>query len=261
MLELYHWEPNTFSLKPLIVLHEKGISFTSRYTDFVSLQQYALPANIAENVEVQHNPERDGPILVADGVPMTESFFITLYLDESYPEKPLRPADAYGRWQVLMWARFVNEVLEPAVSTLGAKQYLAPALAARDRRDVEKTINRMPTEEQRDAWSAALNNTYTDELVADSRRKIALGVQKIEDALAASDWLVGNAYSLADIDAYAILSPLRGLEADLLADAPRTAAWLARIDARPAVQAALATSRTGKPQEAFTPGPEHSRWG
>ena len=28
MIELYHWEPNMFSLKPLIVLHEKGIPFT-----------------------------------------------------------------------------------------------------------------------------------------------------------------------------------------------------------------------------------------
>ena len=261
MLELYHWEPSTFSLKPLIVLHEKGIPFTSRYTDFAALEQTALPAQIASAMEVQHNPEGDGPILVTDGTPMTESFFIGLYLDEAHPQKPLRPADAYGRWQVLMWARFVNEVIEPAVSTLGAKKYLAPALAHRDRRDIEKTIERMPTKEQRDAWTAALNNSYPDDLVADSRRKIGLAVKKVEDALANSDWLVGGGYSLADIDAYAILSPVRDLAPDLLNDAPRIAAWLLRIDARPAVQAALKTSRTGKPQEAFTPGPEHSRWG
>jgi hypothetical protein len=30
---------------------------------------------------------------------------------------------------------------------------------------------------------------------------------------------------------------------------------------RPAVRAALALSRTGKPQEAFVPGAEPSRWG
>jgi GST-like protein len=261
MLELYHWEPNTFSLKPLIVLHEKGLAFTSRYTDFGALEQYALPATVASAMEVQHNPELDGPILVVDGTPMTESFFISLYLDEAYPQKPLRPSDAYERWRVLMWARFVNEVLEPAVSTLGAKKYLSPALAGRDRRDVEKTIARMPTQEQREAWTAALDNACTDELVADSCRKIGLGVKKIEDALGTSEWLVGSAYSLADVDAYAILSPVRVLAPDLLKDAPRTAAWLWRIDARPAVQAALKTSRTGKPQEAYTPGPEHSRWG
>ena len=30
---------------------------------------------------------------------------------------------------------------------------------------------------------------------------------------------------------------------------------------QPAVSKALATSRTGKPDEAFAPGPEHARWG
>ncbi|HEY4113983.1 MAG TPA: glutathione S-transferase family protein [Rhizomicrobium sp.] len=259
MIELYHWEPNMFSLKPLIVLHEKGIPFTSRYTDFGALEP--LPDDMAGGMEVAHNPELDGPVLVADGTPMTESFFVTLYLDEAYPQKPLRPADAYGRWRILMWARFVNEVLEPAVSTLGAKTYFAPALAGRERHDVEKIIERMPTKEQRDAWTATLNDSYSDDLLEDSRRKIGVGVKKIETALTESDWLAGNDYSLADIDAYAILSPVRDLAPDLLTDAPRTQAWLSRIEARPAVKAALAASRTRRPREAFTPGPEHSRWG
>lgn len=259
MIELYHWEPNMFSLKPLIVLHEKGIPFTSRYADFGALEP--LPAHVAGRMEVAHNPELDGPVLVADGTPMTESFFVTLYLDEAYPQQPLRPEDAYGRWRILMWARFVNEVLEPAVSTLGAKTCLAPALAGQERHDIEKIIEHMPTREQQDAWTAALNNSCSDDLLTDSRRKIGIGVKKIEAALADSDWLAGRDYSLADIDAYAILSPVRDLAADLLADAPRMQAWLSRIEARPAVQAALATSRTGKPRHAFTPGPEHSRWG
>ncbi len=30
---------------------------------------------------------------------------------------------------------------------------------------------------------------------------------------------------------------------------------------RPAVKKALAMSKTGKPDEAFAPGPEHARWG
>lgn len=257
-IELYHGEPNMFSLKPLIVLHEKGIAFTGRYTDFGSLEH--LPAAIAGHMEVQHNPELDGPILVADGRPMTESMFICLYLDEAYPQKPLRPSDAHGRWRILMWARFVNEVLEPAVSTLGAHRYLAAALA-QNRHDITERIEELPTKEQRDAWTAALNAKYSDDLLEDSRRKIDRGVKKIGAALVEADWLAGANYSLADIDAYAILSPVRDLAPDLLNDAPRTQAWLKRIDERPAVQAALATSRTGKPREVFTPGPEHSRWG
>jgi len=259
MIELYHWEPNTFALKPLIVLHEKGVAFQSRYVDALAFGQYALP--FATQLEVEHNPEGEGPILVVDGVPMTESFFISLYLDEAYPDKPLRAADAANRWRVLMWARFVNEVLAPAIATLGCKKYLAPALKARDRAAIERAIAKIPTQEQRDGWRAALDNAYGADLVEDSRRKIGLAVKKVEDALASAEWLAGPAYSLADIDMYALLAPVRDLAPDLLESAPKTKAWLARIDARPAVKKALATSKTGRPHEAYAPGPEHSRWG
>jgi len=86
-------------------------------------------------------------------------------------------------------------------------------------------------------------------------------VKKFEDALAKGPWLSGSNYSLADIDAFSILRPVQHLAPDLLEPAPRTRDWLSRIESRPAVKAALAASRTGKPHEAFTPGPEHSRWG
>ena len=39
MLELYHWEPNGFYLKPLIALEEKGATFTSRWFDPTSFEQ------------------------------------------------------------------------------------------------------------------------------------------------------------------------------------------------------------------------------
>lgn len=261
MIELYHWEPNTFSLKPLIVLHEKGLEFKSRYIDFLSFEQHALPMTSA--VEVSHNPEGEGPILVDRGVPMTESFFISLYLDEAYPAKPLRRSSAYCRWRVLMWARFANEVVAPAVATLGCHKYLAPALAGGDRANLEKMIERIPTKERRDGWRAALDNAYSEELLADSRRKIGIAVKKVEDALTENDWLGGESYSLADIDLFALLACVPDLAGELLNSrvAPRTFAWVEHIKSRPAVKAALGMSKTGKPLEAFAPGPEHSRWG
>src|SRR4249919_2612037 len=109
MLELYHGEPNTFSLKPLIVLHEKGLEYTSHYMAPADFD--VVPTPLRATMEVQHNPEGDGPILVHHATAMTESFFISLYLDEAFPQVPLRAADAANRWRVLMWARFVNEVL------------------------------------------------------------------------------------------------------------------------------------------------------
>ncbi len=100
-------------------------------------------------------------------------------------------------------------------------------------------------------------------MLEDSKRKVGLAIKRVEDALAAGDWLLGAEYSLADIEAFALFNPLPKLVPDLLnAEAsPRTLAWIERMRVRPAVKAALAESRTGKPEEAFAPGPEHARWG
>ena len=260
MIELYHWEPNMFSLKPLIALHEKGLAFKSHYVDLLAFEQYALP-DIGSQLEVRHNPEGDGPVLVDRGVVMTESAFINLYLDEAYPETPLRPADAASRWRVLMWARFANEVVAPAVSTLGCHKYLSPYLAARKRSDIEAAIARMPTLELRQAWQAALDNSYTDDLLQDSHRKAALAVTKVEDALKSSQWLAGASYSLADIDLFSLMHTISDLSPAVLANAPKTKTWLSTIAGRAAVKTAFSTSRTGKPGQSFVPGPEHSRWG
>jgi glutathione S-transferase len=260
MIELYHGEPNMHALKPLVALHEKGLPFTSRFVDYAKFEHARLFQDV---FEVRQNPEGEGPVLVDHGVPMTESAFITLYIDEAYPGKPLRSQDAENRWRVLMWARFLNEVTAPAVGTLGCQKFLAQELKARDRLEMEKDIAALPSKEQQDGWRAALYNSYSEDQLADCRRKAEMSVKKVEAALESSDWLAGPDFSIADIDAFALLRPLAKNFPELLNDknAPNTVRWLGRIEGRPSVKAALATSKTGKPETSFTPGSEHSRWG
>ena len=261
MLELYHWEPNGSYLKPLILLHEKGLAFRSRYVDPLSFEQYEEGFSNASH-ETQLNLEGEGPVLLHDAKQITESLFMLEYIEDAFPDKPLRPADALGHTRILAWARFINEVFMPAVSTLGCHQYLAPQLRQR-RAALEPKLARIPLSYVRDNWQLALNDGYSAELLDDSRRKIALSVKRIEEILAHSPWLVGDVYSLADIDAFSICNSLPTLTPDIVNDTatPRLSNWLQRIRERSAVQTALRTSRTGKPELAFAPGPEHSRWG
>jgi glutathione S-transferase len=164
---------------------------------------------------------------------------------------------------VLAWARFINEIFMPAVSTLGCHAYTAPCLKGADEAAVQRLIDSMTMNDLRDLWRLALTDGYSPELLEESRRKVALSVTRIEEALGATGWLVGDAYSLADIDAFSICHALPTLVPEQVnaAATPRLTAWLERIRSRPAVRAALATSRTGKPEQAFAPGPEHARWG
>ena len=86
---------------------------------------------------------------------------------------------------------------------------------------------------------------------------------RIEAHLAANSWLAGPTYSIADIDAFAMLRVVPDLAPDVVnaKATPRIWEYLARIEARPAVRAALAMSRSGKPEQHFVPGVEPSRWG
>jgi GSH-dependent disulfide-bond oxidoreductase len=257
MLELHHGEPNTFALMPLIALYEKGLDFKSRYHDPVDFD--AVP----ENEEAAFGLDGEGPVLIHDGKIISEAFFASLYLDEAFPAKPLRPEDALGRWRVLAWARFVGEVMAPAVATLGCKTYLAPALADRDKAALEKKAATLPTEERQAGWRAAIENDYSDETLEDSGRKVALAVGRIEETLAGGDFILGDHFSLADINTYAVARCLPTLTPGLVNPkaSPKTWAWLERVGRRPSVKSALSLSRTNAPEMAFAPGPEHSRWG
>jgi glutathione S-transferase len=200
---------------------------------------------------------------VHQGRQVTESLFMIEYLEDAFPDRPLRPAEPIGQARILAWARFINEVLMPAVNTLGCQTYLVPRLQGMNSASVLPLLERIPLQLLQDGWRLALTDSYSRELLEDSRRKVALSARRIEDTLGATGWLVGSAYSLADIDAFAVCHSLTTLTPDIVNAevTPGVLDWLSRIRARPAVRAALATSRTGKPQQAFAPGPEHARWG
>jgi GSH-dependent disulfide-bond oxidoreductase len=261
MLELYHWEPNGAWLKPLIALHEKGLEFRSRYVDVLALEQYA-PGFVTASRETQLNQEGEGPLLIHDGRQITESLFMIEYLDDAFPDRPLRSEQPLIQARILAWARFINEVLMPAANTLGCHDYLVPALQGRTT-ELESRLASIPMQFLQDGWRVAIANNYSAELLEDSRRKVALAARGIEDALSQSEWLVASTYSLADIDAFAICNSLPALTPEIVSihATPRMIDWLERIRARPAVSASLSMSRTGQPERAFAPGPEHSRWG
>lgn len=261
MLTLFHWEPNQFSLKPLIALYEKGLAFESRFLDYLNLEPYRI-TELREDFEAMRTLEGESPVLLHDGALISDSLFINQYLDDAFPDTPLQPLDAVGRWRVQVWGRYAAEVVAPAAGSLGCARYLAPLLAGR-REALAPQLSELPNPERRARWEAALFDRYAGEELDDSRRKLGLVAQKLEASLSGADWLVGDAYSLADIELFAMCNSLPKLvpEAVNAESTPRLMDWLARIRVRPAVQQALARGRSAAPDEAFLPGPEHSRWG
>jgi len=260
MLELYHWEPNIFYLKPLIALAEKQLPYSARWFDATGFEQFApgFPRNTESHLQL----EREGPVLVHDGAIISSSFFQLEYIAEAFPGPALLPADPYDRYRAQAWGQVSALIIASAVTTLGCARYLAPQLKARPAAELAARIAAIEPPERRASWSAVLEGTDEPRLEA-ARNRLAGPVRRLEAALERSPWIAGATYSIADIDAFAMLFAAPALAPALLSESasPRVMDFLQRMHGRPAVQAALARSRSGKPAEAFIPGPEAPRWG
>ena len=261
MLELYHWEPNGFYLKPLIALEEKGASFTSRWFDPTSFEQ--VDAGFPSSVESRLTLEREGPLLVVDGEVISSTFFMLEYIAEALPGETLLPESAYDLYRAHASGQFMGAQLGSLVPILGCLKYLAPRLAGMDRAVLETKLKDIGPQERRLNFTALLDGTYTPQIQATARERLKFPVARIEAQLTQGPWLAGPRYSIADIDAFAMLRVIPDLAPDVVnaSATPRVTEYLTRIGARPAVKAALAHSRSGKPEQHFVPGVEPSRWG
>jgi glutathione S-transferase len=234
VLALYHAEPVANSMKALVCLHEKGLAFESRYVDLLKFEQHE-PAFVAIN------PNGQVPVLVHDGAVVTESTVINEYLDEAFPERPLKPADAFGRARMRIWSKYVDEQFCPALSMWGWHRMVRQVALSVERETFLKLLERIPLKEQRDKWATIAGDSFSADQLAESRRRLADAVARMEAILAGSQWLAGAGYSLADVNTFSMASGAVRMFPELGEGKPRFENWLARMTARPAVRAALAT--------------------
>ncbi|MDX1404349.1 MAG: glutathione S-transferase family protein [Woeseiaceae bacterium] len=242
MLELYHYEPGANSLKPLLCLKEKKLEFTSRYIDLHEFEQHD-----PEFVKV--NPNGQVPALVHDGAIVTESTVINEYLEDVFPDVPLRPEDPVARANMRVWTKFVDEYFNPAASVLGWDRIIESVVAHLSEEEFEEKLKRIPLKEQQDKWRAAATHSFPQEQLQDCRRRIKVSVEKIEKALESNQWVAGEKYSLADISVFSVMAPMPMFYSDTVnqEESPRCLDWHARMLKRPAVRDMYAMAKKPVP--------------
>jgi glutathione S-transferase len=245
MLELYHWEPNGASARVLIALKEKGIAFESRWVDLHAFEQHD-PEFLSLNESGQV------PVLVQDGEAFNESSYICEYLEEAFEGPGLMPAEPLARWEARAWQKYVDDHFAQAVSELAWNRCRPKFMMG--------SPDKAPTRERRHAWAEAIEG-YSHSRLEQANERIGLAIERIEERLAQSGWLAGDAFSLADIAVFSYAYYLSELTPQLLAGAPQMTAWLRNVAARPAVEEALAMTHHGAPFATAAPGPERVRWG
>ena len=139
--------------------------------------------------------------MLPDGRTLSESNAMLLYLAEG---TPLLPADRYQRALVHQWLFFEQNTHEPSVAVARAWLKTHPELIGK----------------------------ATPEQIADWQKRGNRALSVMEQALTTSDWLVGDAYSVADIALYAYTHVAEDGGFDLAAY-PAIGAWLTRVAAQP----------------------------
>jgi len=236
---LYHWEPNANSGKPMLTLAEKGVAFESHYLDLLQFDQHR-PEYLAIN------PQGTIPAMTHGSLVLTESTAMMEYVDEAFAGPRLMPADARDAWRVRWWMKFMDQWLAPSFSMIGWSIFIGPSVRQRDPAELEAAIERIPLPERRVAWRKAIYNQFSAEEMAESNRRVAIGITMLEDALSKRAWLGSDEYSLADINGFNLAYALPLSQPHLSSDekTPHIMEWLRKIYERPATKAIWAMGRT-----------------
>jgi glutathione S-transferase len=155
--------------------------------------------------------QKSVPVLVLDGRVIADSTRIIAALEDAWPDPPLYPADATARRRALELEDFFDEQLGPHIRRSVFHDLLphtdyAAALIATDFPPIVRRAYRalfpgirlaMRADMRIDAPGAALG-----------REKVVAALDRIESELRPSGFLVGDAFSVADLTAAAMLSPL-----------------------------------------------------
>jgi glutathione S-transferase len=236
MLELYHGGHTTCSRKSRLCLKEKDLPYTSRFLNLRAFEQHA-PAYVTLN------PNGVVPTLVHDGEAITDSMLINEYLDETFEDGPrLRPTTPLAKARMRVWTKLASDH-----GLTGVVPRIWPTFKAHTDKlapdTLEKMIARVPLQERKERWAKAASGGFSEADRNAGHKAAALIIGTMEAGLGKGSWLMGEQYTLADIDLIPFVDRFAEFYPELLNDmaAPKTFAWLARMRERPAVKAVWAT--------------------
>lgn len=229
MLKLYHSGLTTCSKQVRHCLREKGLPYESRY---VELWRY-------ENLSPAYlklNPNGVVPTLVHDGVPVINSFCINEYIEDVFPEPPLRPAGALERARMRYWAWTADEI-HLQLARLTHARMLQSRVDDLTPQDKAIMLAATPVPEKRERWRVLTGGGYSPEQLETALNNVVFVFGRMDAELASrGPWLAGATYSLGDISMLAIAHRISELYADRLDRKafPRLMDWWDRSMARPA---------------------------
>lgn len=191
-LHLYHFSQSNCSMRVRMTLEEKALEWTGHH----------LNLHEGENVTPEYfgiHPKGLVPTLVHDGVVIVESTDIIDYLDETFPDPPLRPRGdpdrtaAMRRWMRLAADNHIHVKTWMFAYRIGRSMAKTDAeLAAYRKLQDNAELVRFHEE---NSSPDGLSSTR----IAQSTRVLADCFARIDRTLDEHPWIAGDTFTLADI--------------------------------------------------------------
>jgi glutathione S-transferase len=199
-MKLYY-TPGVCSLAPHIVLKEAGLAFTGIKTDI------RAKTTDGGGDYWKTNPLGYVPALeLDDGTVLTEGPAIMQYIADRAPDKGLAPANGtVARYQMQSWLNLISSELHKGFTPL-----IAAAIAPKLNDDSRQVF----------------------------QERLAMRLKMVDTHLGKHPYLMGSAFSVPDAYLFTVLRWTPRTKIDL-AQYPNLVAFMARMESRPAVRAAL----------------------
>ncbi|HKT17033.1 MAG TPA: glutathione S-transferase family protein [Stellaceae bacterium] len=235
MLELYHNSMSTCSAKARIALGAKRLEWKSHE---INLRK----AESQRPDYLKLNPDGVVPTLIHNGEVIRESSVIIEYLDEAFPDPPLKPADALGRARMRSWIVQVDESIHPVTGTLTWALSTASVMRAmHTQKELDAYVEGLQVADKRVRRREILELGVRAPTVSEALKRMDRLVAHMETQLENTAWLVGDRFTLADIALapYLTRMDMLGLGPILWGDRPRYADWYRRLQEQPGYRAGL----------------------
>ncbi|MGC1459047.1 MAG: glutathione S-transferase N-terminal domain-containing protein [Steroidobacteraceae bacterium] len=237
MLELYHHGSSACAAKVRLALAEKSLEWLGHYVDILRGEQF-------DPRFLELSPKAVVPVLVHDGAVIRESTVICEYLEEAFPEHPIYPRTPLARAQVRIWTKAVDEDLHPACSAL---TYVVSHRHTLLRNGVGSFEDFLKGSAPAEVAARTLKWQWIQQGLAapgvgEKIRLYDSYMQRMEAALAHSQYLVGDRFSMADIAMAPYVNRLAALGLTVLwhnGRLPNLEGWFERLCQRPTFGPAL----------------------
>lgn len=235
MLALYHFDRSTAAQKVRLALAEKGLEWESRVLNpGLDKREQHSPDYLTLN------PRGVVPTLIHDGRVIRESQVILEYLEDAFPQSPLRPEDLVRRAEMRVWTKLIDEHLHVDSRTIGQCVAMRHLMIDADPEKLKVHYTTMPEETRRD--NDLINNKYGLEspLLPGALRRFKRVFTGIDATLSKQTWLAGDTFSLADISHVVYVARMDTFQlSGLYEPLANLTDWLSRIRSRPSWREAI----------------------